>query len=307
MRTCVISLALCAMLFALCSSAQAQQPKKVYRVGYLSPRLGIDSVTEAFRQGLRDLGYMEGQNLQIEWRFAKGKDALFPELAAELVRLRLDCILAVGVGAIRAVKPLTDTIPIVMGAIDADPVELGFVASLARPGGNITGFTGIPYDIAGKRLELLKETVSKAARFGLLVARGTTDSGSSLGTITQAHLRETQVAAHALGVKLQLLEVAEPEGLDNAFRAARQGRVEGLSIVATSFMNSHRPRIVNLAIKTRLPAIYSHADFVRDGGLVSYAEDARDRSRRAAAYVDRILREQSPLICRCNSRRSLSS
>jgi putative ABC transport system substrate-binding protein len=281
MNRIIAVLTLGAMLLTLCPFVEGQEPKKVYRVGYLSPRLGIDSGAQAFRQGLRELGYIEGQNLLMEWRFAKGRSDLVPELASELVRLRLDCILAVGVGAIRAVKQLTDTIPIVMGAIDADPVELGFIASLARPGGNITGFTGIPYDIAGKRLELLKETVPKAARFALLVARGTTDTGSSLGTITQAHLRETEVTARTLGVQLQLLEVAEPEGLDNAFRAARQKRVEGLSIVATNFMNSHRPRIVNLAITTRLPVIYSHEDFVRDGGLMSYADDARDRSRRA--------------------------
>jgi putative ABC transport system substrate-binding protein len=147
MRTCVISLALCAMLFALSFTVEAQQPKKVYRLGYLSPRLGFDSAPEAFRQGLRELGYVEGKNIIIEWRFAKGKSDLVPELAADLVRSRLDCILAVGVGAIRAVKQLTDTIPIVIGAIDADPVELGFIASLARPSGNITGFTGIPYDM----------------------------------------------------------------------------------------------------------------------------------------------------------------
>jgi putative ABC transport system substrate-binding protein len=285
---------LCALFLALCASAEAQQAKKTYRIGYLSPRSGFDSGSEAFRQGLSELGYIEGQNLVIEWRFAKGKSELHPGLAADLVRLRLDCIVAIGVGATRAVKQLTDAIPIVMGAIDADPVELGFIASLARPGGNITGFTGIPYDIAGKRLELLKESIPKADHFAILVARGPTDTGSSLGTITQAHLRETEATARALGVKLKLLEVTEPEGLDKAFRAARQVRVEGLSIVATNFMNSHRPRIVNLAIKTRLPAIYSHADFVRDGGLMSYADDARDRSRRAAIYVDKILKGTKP-------------
>jgi putative ABC transport system substrate-binding protein len=162
MKKGITVLTLCALLLALSVSVQAQQPKKVYRLGYLSPRLGIDSGAQAFRQGLRELGYIEAQNLLMEWRFAKGRSDLVPELASELVRLRLDCILAVGVGSIRALKQLTDTIPIVMGAIDADPVELGFIASLARPGGNITGFTGIPYDIAGKRLELLKETVPKA-------------------------------------------------------------------------------------------------------------------------------------------------
>jgi putative ABC transport system substrate-binding protein len=285
MRTCVISLALCAILFTLYSSAQAQQPKKVYRLGYLSPRLGIDSVTEAFRQGLRELGYIEGQNLAIEWRFAKGKSDLIPELAAELVRLRLDCILAIGVGAIRAVKQLTDTIPIVMGAIDADPVELGFIASLARPGGNITGFTGIAYDIAGKRLELLKEAVPKASRAAILV---------DPSPAAEAHVRETESASRNLRMQLQLLEVRQPEELDNAFQIARKQRAQVLTVVATGLLNSHRPRIVNLAIKTRLPAIYSHADFVRDGGLMSYADDARDRSRRAATYVDRILKGTKP-------------
>jgi putative ABC transport system substrate-binding protein len=283
------------MLFlVIISPVQAQQPKKVYRVGYLSPRIGIESAAEAFRQGLRELGYSEGQNLVIDWRFAKGKNALFPELAADLLRLRPDCILAVGVPAIRAAKQLSGTIPIVMGAIDADPVELGFIVSLARPGGNITGFTGIPYDIAGKRLELLKETVPKASRIALLVARGFDAQVTSLGTVAQAHLRETEVAARTLGVQLQLLEVREPEGLDSVFQTARQRRIEALSIVATNFMNSHRPRIVELTVNARLPAIYSNADFIADGGLMSYADDNRDRSRRAAAYVDKILKGTKP-------------
>jgi putative tryptophan/tyrosine transport system substrate-binding protein len=171
----------CALFFALCFPAQAQQSKKVYRVGYLSPRLGIEAREEAFRQSMGEHGYVEGQNLQIEWRFAKGKNSLFPELASDLIRSRADCIVAFGVAAIRAVKQLSDTIPIVMGTIDADPVELGLVASLARPGGNITGFTGIAYDIAGKRLELLKETVPKAARAAIFVA-------STDGITAQAHL-----------------------------------------------------------------------------------------------------------------------
>src|SRR5262245_47156230 len=187
-------LALVALLMTLSFAADAQQPGKVYRVGYLSARLGIDSMAEGFRQGLRDRGYVEGQNLVIEWRFAKGRNDLFPELAAELVRLRLDCILAVGIAAIRSVKQLTDTIPIVMGTIDADPVELGFVASLARPGGNITGLTGIAYDIAGKRLELLKETIPRASRVAILVARGSRNPAGPL-TAAQAHIRDTEVAA----------------------------------------------------------------------------------------------------------------
>src|SRR5215469_15937081 len=170
MKKKVTLLSLCCMLLAICFQAEAQQSKRIYRVGYLSNRLGIEAREEAFRQSMRDLGYIGGQNLAIEWRFAKGENALFPQLAAELVRLEADCIVAIGLAAIRAVKELTDRIPIVMATIDADPVELGLVANLAQPGGNITGFTGIAYDIAGKRLELLKETVPKAARAAILVA-----------------------------------------------------------------------------------------------------------------------------------------
>jgi putative tryptophan/tyrosine transport system substrate-binding protein len=290
----IFCLALAAMFMTLSFLADAQQPGKVYRVGYLSARLGIDSMAEGFRQGLRDRGYVEGQNLVIEWRFAKGRNDLFPELAAELVRLRLDCILAVGIAAIRSVRELTDTIPIVMGTIDADPVELGFIASLARPGGNITGLTGIAYDIAGKRLELLKETIPKASRVAILVARGSRNPGPGPLTAAQAHIRDTEAAARALGVQLQLLEVREPEGLDKAFRAARRDRAEGLTVVATGFMNSHRPRIVSLAVNARLPSIYSNSDFVRDGGLMSYAADIPDQFRRAATYVDKILKGTKP-------------
>jgi putative ABC transport system substrate-binding protein len=275
----------CWMLFSLCFSVEAQPPKKTYRIGYLSPRLGIDSRAEAFQQGLGKLGYVEGQNLVIEWRFTKGKTGHFPELAAELVRLKMDCILAIGVSAIHALKQLTDTIPIVMGTIDADPVKQGFVASLARPGGNITGFTGIAYDIAGKRLELLKETVPKASRAAILV---------DPSPAAEAHVKEAESASRNLGMQLQLLEVRQPEELDNAFKIARQQRAQVLTIVATGLINSHRPRIVNLAVNTRLPAIYSHADFVRDGGLMSYADDNRDRLRRAATYVDRILKGTKP-------------
>jgi putative tryptophan/tyrosine transport system substrate-binding protein len=168
--------------------------------------------------------------------------------------LRLDCILAVGVQAIHAVKQLTDTIPIVMGAIDADPVELGFIASLARPGGNITGFTGIPYDIAGKRLELLKETVPKASRAAILV---------DPSPAAEAHMKETESASRNLRMQLQLLKVRQPEELENAFQIARQQRAQVLTVVATGLLNSHRPRIVNLAIKTRcLPSTHTRTSCV---------------------------------------------
>jgi putative ABC transport system substrate-binding protein len=285
MRKNVIGLALSALLFALCVSAEAQQTKKVYRIGYLSPRLGMDSRAEAFRQGLRELGYAEGQNIAIEWRFTKGKTQLFPELAAELVRLKMDCFLAIGVSAIGALKQSTDTLPVVMGTIDADPVEQGFVASLARPGGNITGFTGIAYDIAGKRLELLKETVPKASRAAILV---------DPSPAADAHVRETESATRNLRMQLQLLEVRKPEGLDNAFEVARQGRAQVLTVVTTGLINSHRPRIINLAANSRLPTIYSSPDFVLEGGLMSYASDPVAQSRRAATYVDKILKGAKP-------------
>jgi ABC-type uncharacterized transport system substrate-binding protein len=281
-------LTFCAMLFSLCFSAEAQQAKKVYRVGYLSPRLGIEAREEAFRQSMRDLGYVEGQNLAIEWRFAKGKNALFPELAAELVRLRADCVVAVGVAAIRAIKQLTDRIPIVMGTIDADPVQIGLVASLAQPGGNITGFTGIAYDIAGKRLELLKETVPKATRAAILVAA----SGS--GIAAQAHLTQTEVTARALKMQFQVLNVREPEGLENAFQRARRERVEVLDVVMTGWINSHRPRLVKLAANARLPTMYSSPDAVFEGGLMSYAADPVAQIRQAATYIAKILRGAKP-------------
>jgi putative ABC transport system substrate-binding protein len=280
-RRAVFGFALCALFFALCVPVEAQQSKRVYRVGYVSPRLGIDSRGEAFRKGLRELGYVEGQNLAIEWRFAKGKTSLFPELASELVRLNMDCILAVGVNAVDKLKQLTKTIPIVIGTIDADPVQEGLVANLARPGGNITGFTGIAYDIAGKRLEFLKETVPKATRAGILV---------DPGRATAAHAKEMEVTARTLSMQLQLLEVGEPEGLDNAFRVARQARVEVLTVVATGLINSHRPRIINLAASSRLPTMYSSPDFVFEGGLMSYSADPVEQHRRAASYVDKILK-----------------
>ena len=164
----VFCLALCAMLLALYVFADAQQPGKVYRIGYLANPSGIGSTEEILRQSLRDLGYIEGQNLVIEWRFSKGKLDLLPDLAAELVRLNVDCIVAVGVSPTRAAKQATSTIPIVMGNADDDPVRQGLVASLARPGGNVTGFTNIGSDLAGKRLELLKEIVPKASRVAIV-------------------------------------------------------------------------------------------------------------------------------------------
>jgi len=279
----IVCVALGAVLFALCSSTDAQQPGKFYRIGYLSAGIGMEFREKAFRERLGELGYVEGKNLFIDWRFTKGDTSLFPRIAAELVRLKLDCIVAFGVAAISALKDSTNTIPIVIGTIDADPVELGWVASLARPSGNITGITGIAYDIAGKRLELLKETVPKASRVALLVTNPT-------GAVAQAHLRETEVAARTLKLHLQILAVRAPEALENAFRDAREARLDAISLVATGFTNSHRPRIVSLAAESRLPVVYSNLTFVLDGGLMSYASDVVAQSHRAAIFVDKILK-----------------
>ncbi|MFQ5853612.1 MAG: ABC transporter substrate-binding protein [Candidatus Binatia bacterium] len=278
----IFCFALCAMLFALSLPAEAQQRNKVYRIGYLAPR----SVSKNFRKGLRELGYIEGQNLVIEGRFSKGKIELYPELAAELVRLRVELILAVGTGATRAAKQATSTIPIVMGNASADPVRLGLVASLARPGGNIAGVIDIMSDLAGKRLELLKESFPKLSQVAHLWARGAA-SGA-------AHLKGTEAAGRALGVRIQALEVPGPDDLESAFRAAVEGGADALIVVGTSFFSPHLQRIVNLEVKNRLPAMHTHARWVPAGGLMSHRTNNLERYRRAATYVDRILKGTKP-------------
>ena len=286
MKAKILVYALPAFILATIHLAEAQQAGKVYRVGYVTNAAGINEETEGIIQSLRDFGYIEGQNFLIEWRFSKGKLDLLPDLAAELVRLKPDCIIAQGVAPTLAVKQATSTIPIVMGNADDDPVRHGLVASLARPGGNVTGFINIGSDLAGKRLELLKETVPKASRVAIL--------WDPKGQGGAGHVREAKIVAPALGVQLQPVEVRGPEDLDNAFQSAVKGRAEALTLVATALMNSHRPRIVSLAINTRLPAMYSNVDFVRDGGLMSYAADTRERLRGVAIYVDKILKGTKP-------------
>jgi putative tryptophan/tyrosine transport system substrate-binding protein len=272
------------LLLVLCVPAHAQQLGKVYRIGYLAP----GSVDESFRQGLRELGYIEGKNLTIEYRQAETPKH-FPDLAAELVHLKVDCILAVGIGAIRAARQATDTIPIVMGNASDDPVRHGLVASLARPGGNITGMIDMLPDLAGKRLALLKETFPKISRFGHFVQLGTTPGGP-----VETHFKETEIAARALGIQVQSLEVTGPDGLEDAFRAAAKARAEALIVVGVSFFIPHLQRIVKLQLKHRLPAMHTHASWVPPGGLMAYTTDAAARNRRAAAYVDRVLKGAKP-------------
>jgi len=258
----------------------------VYRIGYISPRPAIEIPDEAFRQGLRELGWVEGRNLIIEWRFTRGRNELFPGLAAEVVRLNVDCILAIGVSAIQAAKQATATVPIVMGTADDDPVRRGLIESFARPGGNVTGIVNLGEQVAGKRLQLLKEVVPRATRVAILWPPF--EGGPS------PHLRETEAAARALGIQLQSIEVRAPDRFEDSFNIAVKGRAEALMVVGTGFVNSHRPRVVELATRTRLPVMYNHVLWVHEGGLMSYASDPAAQYRRAAAYVDRIFKGAKP-------------
>ena len=252
----------------------------------MSGRFGIDLREEALRQGLRQLGYIEGKNLVIEWRFAKGNRKRRAKLAAELVRLKLDVIVTPGIGSTLAVKKATSTIPIVMANVP-DAVQLGIVASLARPEGNITGLTTQNSDLAGKRLELLKEAFPQISRVAALWDPSTSRGGAD------AHFKGTEAAARVLGVQLQSLEVRRPYDLENAFRTAVKARAEAISVMGAGLPN-HRARIVKLAVKNRLPVMYSSLRYVRAGGLMAYAPDRVDLFRRAAIYVDKILKGAQP-------------
>jgi putative ABC transport system substrate-binding protein len=267
--------------------ALAQQAKKVPRIGYLSgTSYSVNSVrVEAFRQGLRELGYVEGKNIVIEWRYAEGKLDRVPALAAELVRLKVDIIVSSAPPNTRVAKQATATIPIVM-AYDDDPVGNGFVASLARPGGNITGLSTLAPEISGKQLELLNEIVPKLSRVAFL--------GDVTRPGTAQSLREINVAADAFRVQVQYLEVRGPKDIEIAFRAASKDRAEAILVLGSPFLISQRKQVVELAAKSRLPAIYGRREYVEDGGLMSYATSFTDLSRRAATYVDKILKGAKP-------------
>ncbi|MGB7948053.1 MAG: ABC transporter substrate-binding protein [Candidatus Binatia bacterium] len=287
-RAHVFGLALSAMLVALCFSAEAQQAEKVPRIGFLSgsPPSSIKARTEAFWQGLRDLGYVEGKNIVIEWRSAEGKRDRLPALATELVHLKVDVIVTAGPLVTRSVKKATSTIPIVM-AQDPDPVGNGFVASLARPGGNITGLSRLAPELTGKQLELLKESVPKLSHVAIF--------GTSTRPGNAETLREVELAAGAFGVKLQFLDILSPKDIETAFQAAVSERADGaLWFVTGSIGNPHRKKIADLAIRSRLPAMYFRANMVEAGGLMSYAVDFTDLDRRAATYVDKILKGRKP-------------
>ena len=268
-------------------SAQAQQPTKVPRIGYLSavsPSANL-ARREAFRQGLRELGYVEGKNILIEYRYAEGKFDRLPALAAELVRLKVDVIVTAAPLPTRSAKATTSTIPIVM-AQDSDPVANGFVASLARPGGNITGLATLAPELSGKRLELLKEIGPKLSRVAVLWTSTRTDSVQVL--------KEIELAAGAFGVKLQYLDILGPKDIEPAFREASKGRANGVLVLGGAVLHSHRTQIADLAAKNRLPAVYGQPEFMDAGGLMFYGVSINDLFRRAATYVDKILKGAKP-------------
>ncbi len=284
----VVGLAIWAVLLALSFPAGAQQAKKIPRIGFLasvSASSDADRI-EAFRLGLRELGYVEGQNVTIEYRWADGRFEQLPDLAAELVRLKVDVIVAVVTQASLAAKKATGTIPIVMVGV-SDPVGSGLVASLARPGTNITGTSSMTAEIVGKLLELLKETLPKISRVAAL--------WNPANSVFQAlQLRETEVAARALGVQLQILEARGPDEIDRAFAAMVKERTKALLILGDPVFTSHRKRIADLAAKYRLPAVSGTREYVEAGGLMAYGPSFPDMHRRAATYVDKILKGTKP-------------
>ena len=283
----ILNWLLTTVFLAIASLAQTQQPTKVPRIGYLgaaSPSATSERI-EAFRRGLRELGYVEGKNIIIEWRSADGKIERFPALAAEIVRLKVDIIVTAGPQATRPAKQATSTIPIVM-AQDPDPIGDGFVASLARPGGNITGLSSLAPELSGKQLELMKEIVPKLSHVAVF--------GTSINPGNAQNLKEVELAAKAFGVKLQYLDVLSPNDIETAFQAASKPRADAVLMLPGSVLVLRRAQLTDLAVKSRLPAIYPQTEFTEAGGLMYYGTNTPDLFRRAATYVDKILKGAKP-------------
>jgi putative ABC transport system substrate-binding protein len=276
-------------LLAAPLAVEAQQATNIFRIGFLSavPLSVMSARTEAFRQGLRELGYVEGKTILIEWRSAEGQLDRLPSLAAELVRLKVDVIVTAGPLSTRPVKAATVTTPIVI-TNDDDPVANGFVASLARPGGNITGLSTLSPEMYGKQLELLKEIVPRLSRVAVL--------GDSTEPGHAQALRETEGAARALRVQLQYLDVHGANDIETAFRAARTGRADAVLTLTSAVLSTHRKQVVDLARKSRLPVMYfsTSPGFAAGGGLMSYGASRTDMARRAATFVDKILKGTKP-------------
>jgi ABC-type uncharacterized transport system substrate-binding protein len=272
-----------AMFFALCFPVPAQQPAKVPRIGFL----GGEATTRiaALRRGLRELGYVEGKNILIVHLLTERKADRERALAAELTRMKIDVIVTAGSGPTRAAKEVTATIPIVM-AQDPDPVGNGFVASLARPGGNITGLSNLGPELGGKRLDLLKEVVPRLTRAAVF--------GTSTFSGNAQILRETELAASSLTVQLQYIDVLDPKDIETAIREASKRRADAVLVLGGPVFTSQRKRLADLAVKSRLPAIYYATEFVEAGGLMTYGANRADLARRAATYVDKILKGAKP-------------
>jgi putative ABC transport system substrate-binding protein len=286
-KAAVPTILVAVILLTVAVVTEAQQPRKVPRIGWLggASASALASRLDAFRQGLRELGYVEGKNIVIELRAAEAKPDLLPALAAELVSLKVDVIVTGGPLPTRSAKEATSTIPIVM-AFDTDPVGNRFVASLARPGGNITGLSDFAPEISGKGLELLKETVPRLSRVAVL--------GTSTRPGNAQSLKETELAAVELRIKLHQLDVLSPKDIETALRAAVNEHADGALVLQSSIHFSQRTRIAELAVKTRLPTTYPRREFVEDGGLMSYGVNISDLDRRAATYVDKILKGTKP-------------
>jgi putative tryptophan/tyrosine transport system substrate-binding protein len=287
MRKKFVVITLSAMLYALCFSASAQQPTKVPRIGYLEPGTasGNTVLLDGFRQELSKLGWVEGKNITVEYKFAEQKNERLPDLAADLVRLKVDLIVVSSGPAASAVKKVTTTIPIVMANV-GDPVGAGFVASLARAGGNVTGLASLSPELNTKRLEILKDAVPKLARVGFLREPGSRAS---------PQMKELRPAALALKVRLEEIETqVDAKGLESAFQTAKQKQVNGIMTMTGRNFLAERNRIVELAGRFRLPAIYFQKEFVDEGGLMSYGADYDDLFRKSAHYVDKILKGTKP-------------
>ena len=278
-----------AMFFALgFAGAEAQQAAKVYRIGLLSARSPSSDSTgaEAFRQGLSELGYVEGKNIILDYRYAEGKFERLPDLAAELVHLKVDVILTLGVPPTRAAKQVTTTIPIVMAG-GSDPVRTGLIASFARPGGNVTGLSDLNVDLITKRLELLKEAVPKTAHIAVLL--------NPANPTNPLQLKDTQSVAPALGLTLLILEIKKAEEFEPAFTTMRKKRVGALLVFSDPMFGFHQKQIADLAVKSRLPGMHGNRYYVEAGGLMSYGTaNPDDQYRRAAIYVDKILKGANP-------------
>jgi putative tryptophan/tyrosine transport system substrate-binding protein len=282
----VVCFALSAMLFFLCHPAQAQEAKKIPRIGVLNAQ-SLSSAShriEAFRKGLAELGYTEGKNIAIEYRSADGQLERLPDLAAEVVRLKVDVVLALGLPAASAAKQVTTTIPIVMTG--GDPVRAGIVASLARPGGNVTGLSDSTVDVSTKRLELLKEVIPKLSRVAIL--------WNPLNPTNPFQLKDTQAAAPAFGMTVYAVEVKGVDDFDRAFAAIKKDGAGGLLVPGDPMFGTERKRIHDFSVKNRLPAMYAGLETVERGGLMAYSTSLADLARRAATYVDKILKGAKP-------------